>query len=359
MSLNIKELLEEKQELDKKQYEIRKQAIQNQHEDLLRRQAEVNASHSFTIAKLTPEQIKKLQNDNTQYLESAKNSAVFLNNSFKGVVPFFRKNLIFFGATTGSGKSTICGNICYHTARQGKSALVITNEEVITDIYNRITCLHKGWYYKNHDEFTEEQKETMNTAYEVWADKITVLDDASNGVGGLTTTFEGIQSIFEKLISDYETTGQHYEVVMLDYYQNVSSSSKSPTLEGWEVLKRLSGYLDQVKNRYPAPIVVLGQLKAIPADSTVPFKDRIEGFKGIQNVATCAIEVVAEPESQRTLWRTHKSRFSASNGTTVLTGFDRGKYIEYSPEFANRIEMDKEKQKHTDLLKRVFDNKDE
>jgi hypothetical protein len=92
---------------------------------------------------------------------------------------------------------------------------------------------------------------------------------------------------------------------------------------------------------------VLGQLKE---DENLPFKEAIEGRKVIANRATCCLEVKANFENKTTSWFVRKSRFSASLGKEIKTGFDKGKYVVYDDTFAKKIKSQQEEIEHQALM---------
>jgi len=302
---------------------------------------DISAAKAINYGSLSEEEIEAKQKENTDYMGAAKHKMPFITEDFDQAVPFFRKNLILIGAPTGSGKSTTVANIIHRliharNAKTGKRyrVLVLTNEEKSEDVYNRVTCLIKGWSYTNHDKFSEAQVEEFNK-YLVGLSKsgtLTVVDDQFGGAMGTTTTVEGICQVFDNLIEKQD----YYDVVLLDYYQNVTESKKNLTMGEYECQALLARRLDRYKNIYPAPIVVLAQVREIDQART-PFKIRIEGRKTILNVSTCALEIVAKPADRCTDWITHKSRFNEAMGKIVQTGYDSGKYVPYNAEFKERV----------------------
>lgn len=336
----------EKLDLTKKESVVYKHRIDRQYDEIQKAREELEKNKSIDLSQMPEERVKKLQQDTEEYLKQAKKAKVFLNKDFNGKVPYFGRNLILIGATTGDGKSTVTSNIVLDTIKQGGKVLIITNEEKGDDCYNRITALIKGWPYKDHEDFTEEQRAVFREYIGILAKRIYVVEDDHNGVQGQTTSLEGITDIIDKGIK------QNYDLIVIDYYQGVTHSKENPTLNDWQVQERLADYLDLAKNRSSGPLVILAQLST--NDEKTPFKQAIEGRKKILNKATCAMRVTADRENLRTAFEIKKSRFNAAVGTTTFVGFDKGRYVQYNQEWANRTELKKVQKEQSQLLKQVF-----
>ena len=334
MNKTIHENIEKLKELGEKKHAIEKAKINWQYEDLERRERENNAFANLKLAPLDKAGIDKLIQSNREYIELAKGGSVFLGiEDFDGVVPMFARNIIFVAAKTGTGKSTTSANITLQAIRQNKRVLVVTNEENPTDILNRIIFNIRGWHYSDHRKITAEQQAEMDKMYPLLNQRITIVDDASNGVGGTTTTLEGMESILHHLKQEEIK----YDVIIIDYIQNFISSLKIPSLDQWKVIDRIGKMLDQFKSNYNAPIIVMSQLK----EGDAPFKERIEKCKSFLNSVTCAIEIDTDFESKSTSWTIRKARFNGTNGKVIHTGFDKGRYIKYDVEFELKNQADK------------------
>lgn len=336
-----KALLEKKKaEVQAKELLIRERRANNTIDQIQENDKNTEIAKNVDYGGLSKEEILNKQKENTLYMEAAKKKMSFINKEFDKAVPFFRKNLILIGGKTGEGKSTTVANIIRETIRYsspvtGKRAriLVLTNEEKAEDVYNRVTCLIKEWHYVNHDKFTNEQVEVFNQYIEGLSTVVTVIDDNYGGTSGTTTTLEGICQIFDSLIEK----NQYYDAVIIDYYQNCKESRKNPHMNEWEVQAALARKLDQYKNTYPAPIVVLAQVTPSDDERRVPFKTRIEGRKVILNVATCCLEMVANREELATEWWIHKSRFNESVGEKIITGYNKGQYVIHDDAFKDMV----------------------
>lgn len=311
---------------------------------------DIEIAKNASYGALSKEELDTIVRDNDDYMEAAKNPMEFICDSFNDKVPFFRKNLILLGAKTGEGKSTAVANLAFAAVagrdkRTGRTlrVLVITNEEKREDFYNRITSLAKGWHYTNHSKFTDEQRKEFSRMIPILGSsgRLTVIDNNHGGSHGVTTTIEGIESMFASLIEHKEK----YDVVLLDYYQNIISSKLNPGLDQYKVQERVSRALDNFKNNYPAPIVVMAQLKSQSEKNQEPFQIRLMGSKSIMVPATVAFEMIVDRENLRTKWVCHKSRYTESVGKDFWTGYEKGRFVTYTNEFIEKTQaqiMEKE-----------------
>lgn len=337
----IIERLKEKAELQKKrdavlakELTVKERRYDNDLAVLAESDRATEIANTVGYATMADSELEKILKDNEDYITAARNRMIFINEKFDSTVPFFRQNIILLGSQTGEGKSTTVANIIRSVIRQkhketGKRrrCLVITNEERPADVYNRVTCLAKGWPYVSHDKFTQEQFVTLQEYIKVYTKEklVHVIEDDYGGATGSTRTIEGICRIFDDLLARKE----FFDVVLIDYYQNVAESRKNPFLDQYKVQAALAKKLDQYKNTYPAPIVLFTQLKPHEKeDSKTPFKWRIEGTKAIINVATCVLEIVPNRDTLTTEWNVVKNRFAGETvGTKIDTGYHKGRFI--------------------------------
>jgi replicative DNA helicase len=350
ISPQASQIIEESQEIRRKKYEIDKTRIESNHTEMIRRKTEMEVNNNIDLSSMSSQRLTKIIKETREYLEHARNSKCFINDDFQGKVPFFGRNLVLVAARTGHGKTTIGKNIAYHTLVQNGRVLYITNEENSGDVYNGVACLCKGWPYTEHNSFTNEQLEEFDKMAPILAKRMVVIDDNYNGGYGQTTSLEGIKAILLKL----HETDVKYDVIIIDYYQNISHSNERPDLKDWQVQEDIAKFLDTFKNTYLAPIIALAQLKE---GKDLPFKEAIEGRKLILNVSTCALEVKAEREFKRTSFCVHKTRFTSAIGETIHVGFNKGMYVNYTPAFRNEAELEKERKDQSSLLSRVLGGK--
>jgi predicted ATP-dependent serine protease len=336
-------------DLDVKSTKIKEVRTNTQYKRIVENETKAQAMDKIDLFNRSPDYYEKLAEDNSEYLDSAKESPEFLTEDFNDVVPFFPKNLIIIGAKSGEGKSTIASNIALGTISQNKHCLMITNEEVDTDVFNRITCLIKKWKYTNHKEFTAEQKAAFNANYKFLGNRLSVINDMSNGTGGATTTLQGLRSILDKVVASEIKPG----CIIIDYFQNICEDIETAGEGEYFVLKRVASLLDKYRKYVGCPIVVMVQLKA-QADEASDFKFRIEHCKEIYTKATCALEVKADRENHRTIFTPHKGRFNEHLGKDIPVGFDKGRYVKYDQAFKLKAIAEMDNKKNQDLRANVF-----
>lgn len=340
---DTKDAFEKNMELEKLKVEtaakkaiLDSKRINSQLEQIEQNERDMAKAQNSDYGALSEDQIAKLQKDNDEYMEAAKNAMRFIIPKFDNFVPFFRKNFILIGARTGEGKSTAVANIAFAALAESKRVLVLTNEEKSEDFYNRVTAISRGWHYTNHSKFTDKQKEVFRNMIPVLArgGRLTVVDNNHNGSHGVTTSIEGIATIFENLMK----SGTYYDVVLIDYYQNIIHSQKYPNLSENEVQARLSRMMDKYKNEYPAPICMMAQITPPDKDDKIPFQHRIKGRKIIMDPATCVIEMIRNTKELFTVFKFHKSRFNEAIGKDIKVGYDNGKFVEYDTAFAEKVQ---------------------
>lgn len=339
-----------KKDVFEKDLTLREHRVNLQLNELIKNKTELEEAKKINFGEMSPETVEQLVKDNDEYMEAAKKSMTFINNEFKGIVPFFRKNLILVGADTGHGKSTVTAGIAFSVISQINPStekkckcLVIVNEERPEDIFNRVTALIHGFEYTNHDQFTEEQRQTFREFIPKLAKdgRLTVIGDVYQGIPDFTTTVEGIETIFNNLIQEMTVTGEiPYDCILIDYFQNVTRSKNDPKLDEFNCQRRLALLLDQMKSRYPGPIVLMAQMKKlIDEEDSTPFNIRLKGSKLICDKCTFICELIPEKDYYRSKWKLWKSRFTKAidNREYIYTGYDRGKFVPYSEDFIKRV----------------------
>lgn len=328
-------------EAKRKEFLLKERKVNRELENLDRSEEAKKAFDNIDFGYLNSEEYgKKLSLRSNEFIEAAQEKMTFImpTEEFDLTVPFYKKNLIGIGAVSGEGKSTCSANIALGVLRQRKKVLVISNEENAEDVYNRVIALGKGWHYGNHDKISPEQKDEYAKLIPVYVKNgLTVIDQNSfEGIERLTTSIEGLRALSRKLIND-ANTGNHFDVVIFDYYQPYGHSIENPGKDGWKNLEEATEILEVLRKSYPAPIVVMFQLKPGSEESGKIWKERIEGSKSISNRLTCCFEIKAKKSESTTEWILHKSRYNAFPSGSFQTGWDRGMYVQLTEQFKNMI----------------------
>lgn len=345
-----------KQENQAKKIQIDSKRVESDFQRMLQHEKDLEIARTTDFNEMTDAQIEKLRKDNKEYIAAARQGMNFICDEFDGIVPFFQKNLILIGGKTGEGKSTTVANIAWSVLNQRnpitgewRRVCVLTNEEKSEDFFNRITCLANGWHYTNHDKFTDEQVDTFDKWIPRLASKgrLNVIDNNYNGATGSTTSIEGLELVFDSILK----SGIHYDVYIIDYYQNIKHSKNNPRLNEWEVQALLANKLDQYKNVLSGPIVLFAQVNPPDKEEKVPFEHRIKGRKVITDPSTFIMEMQADRPNLRTRWIVHKSRFTESVGKDFFTGYDHGKFVPYSTEFQAKVARVQEEREYRKVFK--------
>ena len=359
ISEEFDQYMKEEKDLSQKKKELEVNRINVQYDRLKENEQIYAATNKSTFGIISDQRAEELAKESTEYFESSSNPILFINKEFDKIVPFFAKNLILIGAKTGEGKSTCVANIVKTIISQKNPktnkigrCLLITNEENIIDFYNRITCLLYGWHYVNHDQFTEHQKRTFANMIPTLRSRITVVDDTHKSndteVTGQTTTVEGIEAIFKNMMRD----GNYYDCILIDYYQGVTESTKDPSLNEYQVQRRLTHVLEKYRKIYPAPIVLMAQINPPDEEKKTPFQVRLQGTKIICTRATMIMEMIAHRKERMTEWLIHKGRYAESVGDVIKTGYHNGQFVKYDNDFIEEVQkiMDKREEEKINKL---------
>ena len=345
-TLDEKDAFDKRMGIAHKEAELKENSVNAKYDQMKEGKDRIEKSDNFSLKNRRKNHQRSIEKgkESSKYIEDSRNSLIFINKTFNRIVPFFANNLIFLSAKTGNGKTTILANCAYAVlAQPGGAALILTNEEREVDCYNRITALIKGWHYINHNLIPEENIAIYEKMIPILSQKLTVIDNHDEEIPESTTTLEGIQSLLENALLDVDDNGNpFYSVIIIDYYQNITMSDKFPHLNEYEVQRRFTDFLGDYITRAPFPVVLLSQLSDQgKGKNELDFKRRIEGTKKILNRATCAMEITADRDKQRTGWTIHKGRYVEMVGQTVFTGYDKGKFVLYTDDFAADVEQRK------------------
>lgn len=345
-TLNEKDTFEKRMGVAQKESELKENSVNSKYEQYQEGKERIDKADNFSLKDRRKNHQRSIEKgkESSRYIENSRKALTFIDDTFNRIVPFFANNLIFLSAKTGNGKTTILANCAYSILTQiGGSGLVLTNEEKEVDCYNRITSLIKGWHYINHNMIPEKRTEVYERMIPILSQKLTVIDNHDEEIPESTTTLEGMKSLMEKALLDVDEDGNpFYSVIIIDYYQNITMSDKFPHLNEYEVQRKFTDFLGDYITRAPFPVVLLSQLTDQgKGKNELDFKRRIEGTKKILNRATCAMEITADRENQRTGWTIHKGRYVEMVGQTIYTGYDKGRFVKYTTDFEATIEQKK------------------
>ena len=324
VSDTIQRAAQEKVDFVQKKFAVDKKRTESMYADMKEKEAQKKAIDEMKLGEYDDKFYEDLIKENDEYMELAAKAPCFLHKGFLDKIPFFAKNLILIGAKSGQGKSTLVSNLALLTIKQNKKVLIITNEERVADVFNRITCLIKGWKYANHSSFTKEQKDTFREYFRILGERVHVVADNYNGMSGTTTTLEGVRGILKQA----HEKGEEYGAVLIDYYQNIKSSTEFTHLDEWKLLDKVGDMLEEYRLKLNFPIVLLAQLKPNAVEGE-DLKYRIERSKSIYNRCTCAIEIVANYDKGTSDFNIHKSRFNSAIGKTITCKYVNGLYAEW------------------------------
>jgi G3E family GTPase len=239
-----------------------------------------------------------------------------------------------FFASTGSGKSTFVANSAHYLAFvENKKVLIIVNEESTVDVGARISCLHRGYSIHKFRRGTQAYPQFILDEISdltFLSGKINIYDAAKSEA--MVRSFEGIM----KLIEQAKLT---YDVIFIDYYQNIDRSLADPIMNAFEAQARFASRVDIAKNNAKCPIILMGQIRKTDDD----FEQRIKGRKLIVDKCTDVFELVVEKEKSRTTMKIHKDRWGGKQGEEVYLGYEDGFLKFYNDDFEERA-LEKQRQ---------------
>ena len=278
--------------------------------------------------------IKEMYNDIASYNRMIQERITFINPALTAAVPFTRENLYLICAYSGNGKSTIAANISRPLWKEGKKVLVIANEESKQDVLFRIASLELGYNFNDYKKGTMpmvHQKECAKLFPEI-SKFVKVLDVTYKD--GLTTKFEGIKNALEAVKKS------DYSAVMIDYFQLVRYKVSDPGASTYKALDDLRIYLGKYIKESNIPVVLFAQLHSMGKRNNVELDSRIKECPGIIEPSTVILEVIPDFENRTTSFVIKKDRFGFQ-GMRIECAFDKGKYIEITPEHIEANKQEK------------------
>lgn len=344
-----------------KEKELKKARIEQMHSDMIRNREELERLSKIDIMKLNPEHLEKMDAEHDLTVLSMKERLPFVNEILTEVVPFNYPNLILLGAKSGEGKTSFTSAAVLALLKAGKRVMVISNEEMAVNYYNRVICLNKGWNINDLKSFTKDQHEELKKLRAMMYNtgRLRVIDSDFDDMKNATRTIEGVKFLFDKILEAQKASGKApFDAIFLDYYQNCTQSKTDPRKRPHEVLEELSKFLDDMYKKLHAPIIVLGQMKPESKEES-GFEFRLKGSKSIFVPCTFALELIPEKLRRMTRFIVHKHRWSSKNGECVELGFDRGHYVEYTMDFQQKVAEFNERRAHSEQMKPILAKIDE
>lgn len=285
---------------------------------------EIEKSKGIQLETTPPDYYFDMDKQQIEMLSSMKQTRPFITDELTKFVPFYYPNLILIGAKTGYGKTTATSNISYQLFKNKRKTLIITNEELNINVFNRIACIDIGISPSSIDRLNAHELQELSNKRKEIGEFVRVVDIAYDQNPTLTSSVEGIEAILESVYLN----GNSFDCIIIDYYQNISFSKKNPFKKKHEVLSDLKSLLDKYYKLIKAPIVVFAQLHPESSERS-SFEDRIKEGKSIVMASTFVVELDVIREENATEWTCHKDR----NGTgsinkTVKTKYQYGKYLD-------------------------------
>lgn len=278
--------------------------------------------------------IKEMYQDIADYNRMIQERITFINPALTAAIPFTRENLYLICAYTGNGKSTIAANISRPLWKEKKKVLVIANEESKQDVLFRIACLELGHNFNDYKKGTMPMVHQKDCAklFPSISQYVKVLDVTYKD--GLTTKFEGIKNALDAVKTS------DYSAVMIDYFQLIRYSVKDGGASTYKVLDDLRIYLGKYIKSSNIPVVLFAQLHSMGKRNNVELDSRIKECPGILEPSTVVIEVMPDFENKTTDFVIKKDRFGFQ-GMRIPCAFDRGKYVEITPEHMEAAQQEK------------------
>lgn len=314
----IKSQVKDKSRFEKEE-ELKSYAIDKKYENHLLNLQYSKKAQSLNL-KTLPENY--LENLDSQYLKSKaeyKDTLPFITPNLTKLVPLYYPNLILVGATTGSGKTTTSANLVQHLIKEKKKVLIISNEELVLDIYTRIACLELSLNINDRIYFSDEQHSSIRQQISQIVEYVRVVDCEYDQNEDLTSSLSGMKAIFDH-ISDEKM----FDCIIIDYYQKVTKGSQNLNNSSHQILQEFTILLDKYYKLCHAPIVVMCQLHP-PRKDDIGFESRIKLGKSILVSSTFAMEIEPDKNNFETKWICHKGRWG-NQGAKITTMWSKGKF---------------------------------
>jgi len=259
-----------------------------------------------------------------ELVKNAKRTQV----KFLGSALNLRMGVTVIGGCTGKGKSTASANIIadFYTRYPDRQALVITNEEVSSDVLDRASCalLKEDFYAYREGEVGPLIEEKIEKLSSELFERVEIVSTSSVDM----TCLEDVIDVLT-----YAAGKKEINLVLLDYLQTVSWSKENKELNAYAVSKKLGLFLKDYGRKVDIPIVMFAQIQPLPGeqkeDGWVPdFSGRIQGDKTFSNHCVMTIEIIPNFETRITRFYIHKDRFGNNAGKSFNFEWVQGRLVE-------------------------------
>ena len=321
-----------------KEREIKKHRVDKEYSKILENSNQQKKIKELSLSKMDDSYFDRLDQEESMMYQSSSKKIVCVTESLTKMVNMSYPNLILFGAKTGSGKTTLVSNVVHKLLADKRRVLVISNEQSSLALMNSVVCLHKRWNESKIKEFSPEQKETLRKLRRVigTSGRLVCVDSQYELIPKAVNSYEGITALLDRAYELYKSGEEPFDAIVIDYFQNISQSSSGKD-RLYDVLRKVSDYLNDYFQKYPAPIIVMSQIKP-EAEEDTPFELKIKDCKDILLRSTQAIEMIPNYKSRKTVFLCHKNRTNSSIiGTKVSCGWDKGRFVEYTDEFVREV----------------------
>lgn len=226
--------------------------------------------------------------------------------------------LVLIGGVSGRGKSTLAANILagFLSTKPAGEALVISNEESLGSIYNRVACilLQLSFFKFHNGKYGDSVKRQVRGVASEVLKRVKVCQVA----GWDMSVMEDVQAMLEY------AAGSGSSLALADYFQTISVSRRDPQLESFQVHKRFGFWLKEYSRKVPMPVVMFAQLKTDSEQKEI--KDRIENDRTIANHAFQVVEVVPDFDACNSNFKMHKDRFGGQTNKDITMAFREGRF---------------------------------
>jgi len=287
-------------------------------------------------------------------IEDRKNAVTFFSKKISKHFVAAPGSLIVIPSMTNNGKSTFTAALAETLVNENKRVLLLSNEEKEADARARVSCLRVKVSFGDYktNKCTPEQYSAVLDDAETLANSgsLVVVATTDEADAYMVTTVEGIMTTLEKAKGKFDA-------VMIDYYNNVSTSELG-SIEPWHVNNRLASELNIFKDSAPFPIIIMAQCEGINTGKKVEDKGSLDfdnnhpmyrwkGGKSIITFATDIIELAKDFENSCSFIFAHKVRFGHGELERLhMLPFDKKmqRFTDWSAEFDARVTASKVRQ---------------